>query len=68
MANLFSNRPYRWVPPPRPINALEQYARIANALNVTPQPKTEWVNGYYRLVPNGLFGYRYEWVPGYWRS
>lgn len=31
-------------------------------------PKTEWVSGHYRRVPNGIMGYRMEWVPGYWRS
>ncbi len=31
------------------------------------RPKTEWVDGHYKLVPYGLFGSRYEWVPGYWR-
>jgi hypothetical protein len=29
--------------------------------------KTEYVPGYSRLVPNGLLGAQYEWVPGYWR-
>ena len=61
--------------PPLP-NALEQYRRIANSLDQPPkfgslnpwwEPKTEWVDGYYRLVPNGVYGHRYEWVPGYWR-
>ena len=31
------------------------------------RPKTEHVPGYYRLVLNGLWGHRYEWVPSYWR-
>jgi hypothetical protein len=31
------------------------------------RPKTEWVDGHYKLVPYGLLGQRYEWIPGYWR-
>jgi hypothetical protein len=59
-------------PPPETHNALfdllTEYKQRQpyNAL-CDLRPKTEWVNGHYRLVPNGLLGNKYEWVPGYWR-
>ena len=68
---------------PPPTNALNAFALpehpVRNALldlyKPAPQhnalwdlrPKTEYDPGYYRTVPNGLLGYRQEWVPGYWR-
>lgn len=56
--------------PPSPLNALARYASLppANALAAWDwRPKSEYVPGYYRQVPYGLLGVRYEWVPGYWR-
>lgn len=42
--------------PPRPYNALWDW-----------RPKDEWVSPHYKRVDHGLFGYTYEFVPGYWR-
>jgi hypothetical protein len=65
--SLFGNRPFGL--PPR--NAMLD---MANALRSPPsnamydwRPKTEWVAGYWRRVPNFLLGSTLEWVPGYWR-
>ena len=67
---LFGNTGY--LPPlPEPRNALLDYAYRSrpapyNAM-MDYRPKSEWVSGHYRRIPLGLFGCRYEWVPGYWR-
>lgn len=58
-----------YVPPERPRNAFLDLCKPMPQHNALWdwRPKTEYVPGYYRTVPNGLFGHRLEWVPGYWR-
>jgi hypothetical protein len=72
MKSLLGNTPFDPPPLPKPRNGLLDLARV---LRPSPplyamadwRPKTEWVEGYWRRVPNGLLGYTQEWVPGYWR-
>ena len=55
-------------PPGNSLGYLEKQPSIfGNALSYDHRLKTEYVPGYNRTVPNGLLGYRQEWVPGYWR-
>jgi hypothetical protein len=58
----------RSLPQPARRNALlDWYTPPSNALSYDYRLKTEYVPGYNRTVPNGLLGYRQEWVPDYWR-
>jgi hypothetical protein len=53
----------------KPPNALYDYASRSPENNLLEyyRPKSEYVSGYWRRVPNHLLGSRLEWVPGYWR-
>lgn len=57
---------------PPPSSMLAPYVPTHNAFADYPRtwdyrPKSEWVSGHFKLAPHGLYGWREEWVDGYWR-
>ena len=47
---------------------LKQYSPPVNAL-MDPYwlPKSQYVSGHFKHVPNALYGSEFEYIPAYWR-